>query len=94
MGLMSNHLSIEHEGHTIEVESAGSFSGRTTYSLILDNERVDRTAATFGACTLRGKLVPDDAAAPQPFVIRIKSGIFSDKFTLEINGLRFPLSRS
>ena len=92
MGFMSNHFLIEHEGHTIEVEAAGSFSGKTIYSLILDNERVDRTEATFGACTLLGKLTSDDSESPKPFVIRIKTRIFSENCTLEIDGNSFKLS--
>ena len=93
MGFMSNHFLIEHEGHTIEVEGIGSFSGKTSYSLILDNERVDRTEATLGACTLRGKLASDDSESTKLFVIRIKTGLFSDNCTLEIDGNSFKLSR-
>jgi len=90
---MSNHFHIEHEGHTIEVEAIGSFSFKTTYCLILDNERGDRTEATLGTCTLRGKLPPNDSESPSPFVIRIKIGIFSEGCTLEIGERSFKLAR-
>ena len=94
MGFMSNQFHIEHEGHIIEVEAIGSTRGKTSYCLILDNERVDQTEATFGTCKLRGKLPSNDSKSPQPFVIRIKVGIFSESCTLEIGERSFKLARN
>jgi hypothetical protein len=87
MGLFSDHRKIKWNGHVIEVESrvAGLY-GNAEYSLIVDGRKVDTIHGTMGTFSLRGEAPLSEGGKVVPLVVRIKQGVFSSKYFLEVEG--------